>query len=266
MVQLMGILNVTPDSFSDGGKYLELSKAVQRGIDMYTEGATILDIGGESTRPGSFEVSEKEEVARVVPVIEALHSKVPIPISIDTKKALVAEKALEAGACFVNDVSGFQDPAMLELVIDRQCELCVMHMKGEPRTMQNHTEYEDGILNTLLAWFEQRINFLVKKGVLLRNMYIDPGIGFGKSAEDCLKIIKNIHLFKSFGAKVCVGLSRKSFISNILNKKNPDLLSTTISMNTIALVAEVDMIRVHDVKSHRDVIDLLQAYIQVPRV
>jgi dihydropteroate synthase len=256
---LMGILNVTPDSFSDGGEYYKKENALRHAFQMVKEGVDCIDVGGESTRPGAFSVSEEDEMKRVIPVVKELSSQTNCSISIDTTKAHVALKALEYGAEFVNDVTGFSDPLMCEIVAEKKCKICVMHMLGTPRTMQDNPYYKKGVVVDVIDWFEKRLEHLLKKGVSLDRIYIDPGIGFGKSSEDNLILIKNLHLFRKLGTKIMIGLSRKSFIRKTLKKKECDLLSTTVAMNTLALVAQVDMIRVHDVQAHRDVIDLVTA-------
>ncbi|NGX42948.1 MAG: Dihydropteroate synthase [Chlamydiae bacterium] len=264
--QIMGILNVTPDSFYDRSRCFETDKAIEHGIRMFQEGADLIDIGGESTRPGAPPVSEEEEMARVIPVIKALKKQIPIPISIDTQKPRIAETAIQEGASILNDVSGFHDPKMIEVAAKRSVKICVMHMKGSPRTMQEDPHYEEGILNHLLLWMEERAKTLIEAGVQEKNIIFDPGIGFGKTVEHNLEILHNLQKFKAMGFPILLGLSRKSFMGKIVNKPSQDLLPTTIAMNTVALMANVDIIRIHDVAEHRHVVDVLERYFDVNKV
>ncbi|EFB41157.1 MULTISPECIES: dihydropteroate synthase [Parachlamydia] len=259
--KLMGILNVTPDSFFDGGRYKDTEKAIARGLQMEHDGADILDIGGESTRPGSLSVSEEEELARVVPVIQALRLQTKCVLSIDTMKPLIAAAAIEAGASLINDVGGFGIPLMREIAASFDVDVCVMHMQGEPRTMQQNPVYKEGVVPHLMHWFEYRVNELKKNGVKEERIILDPGIGFGKTVDDNLQIIQNLSLFKSMGFRVLLGASRKSFLSKIVNKSSADVLSETIAVNVIGLQQGVDIIRVHDVKEHRGVIDLMERFV-----
>ncbi|HRD56375.1 MAG TPA: dihydropteroate synthase [Parachlamydiaceae bacterium] len=256
--QLMGILNVTPDSFYES--FTDINEAVLRGIQIYEEGADILDVGGESTRPGAEEVSEAEELKRVIPVILKLKEKIKIPISIDTMKPKVALEAIKAGASYINDVSGFSNPLMAELAASSGQKMIVMHMQGTPKTMQNKPKYQNGILDELLNFFEERIKFLIGKGVKKEQIILDPGIGFGKSIADNLKIIHNLAVIKAVGFPLLLGISRKSFMGKILEKPKELLLPATISLNSIALLSGIDIVRVHDIKEHRMAIDLVDFY------
>lgn len=255
--QLMGILNVTPDSSYDQGRYFDEDKAIQHGIQMWKEGADWIDIGGESTRPGACPVSEQEELQRVLPVIKALKQEVSISLSIDTFKAKVAEAAIEAGASLINDVSGFRDSAMRQVAAQSQLPLCVMHMHENPTTMQINPFYPNGILPFLIDWFKARIDLLLASGIQEKNIILDPGIGFGKTIADNVEIVHNLHQIKALGFPVLIGLSRKSFLGKILHKSYPDLLPASLAMNTLALLAQIEMIRVHDVSEHRDIINLM---------
>ena len=257
MTQLMGILNVTPDSFFDGGRYVE--NAIERALEIEREGADIIDIGGESSRPGASPVSEDEELQRVIPIIEHLQDKISIPISIDTRKAGVASAAVEAGATLINDITGFSDPAMCEVAASTGANICVMHMQGTPQIMQKNPHYPEGVVPHVLNWFEKRLESLFKTGIHEKKIILDPGIGFGKTISHNLEIIHNLQKFKTLGFPILLGVSRKSFMSKIVNKPAKKLLPTTVAMNTIAILSEVDIIRVHDVKEHRDVIDVLHS-------
>lgn len=253
----MGILNVTPDSCFDQGRWFDHSHAIQRGIQICREGADWIDIGGESTMPGASPVTEEEELRRIIPVIKALKNEIHIPLSIDTMKAAVAAAALEAGATLINDVSGFRDPAMRRVAAASQAPICVMHMLENPRTMQLNPQYPDGVIPFLLDWFKERIDLLLNSGVKERNIILDPGIGFGKTVAHNVEIVHNLHQIKALGFPVLIGLSRKSFLGKIINKTYPDLLPISLAVNTLAILAKVDFIRVHDISEHRDVVDLM---------
>lgn len=253
----MGILNVTPDSFFDQGKYFQPEKTVQHALEMIAEGADILDIGGESTRPNASPVSEAEELQRIIPIIKFLRLQTSIPLSIDTMKPKVAFEALTAGANWLNDVAGLRDPEMVEVAQSFDVPVCIMHMQGTPQTMQQHTEYEEDIISYLCRWFDNKVNELIKKGLKERNIILDPGIGFGKTVDDNLKIVHNLPKFKDLGYPILLGVSRKSFMSKILNRPTDQLLGPTLALNTLAIRAKTDIIRVHDVKEHRMIIDLL---------
>lgn len=258
--KIMGVLNVTPDSFFDQGKYYDQEKAYKRALEMIAEGADILDIGGESTRPGSEPVTEQEELKRVVPIITKIRAHSSVPISIDTTKPKVAQKAIECGATLLNDVSGFRNPEMVEIALSCEADLCIMHMLGTPKTMQQNPVYEKGIIPELLHWFEERTDFLIKKGIQPKRLILDPGIGFGKTVDDNLLIISNLKSFKTLGFRVLLGVSRKSFMSKITGLPPEKLLSATIGMNTIGMLAGVDIIRVHDINEHRILTHIIHRY------
>lgn len=259
---LMGILNTTPDSFYDKGKHYGIEKSLQHGIRLYKEGADIIDVGGESTRPGSLPISEEEELKRTLSIIEELRKSIPVPISIDTAKAKVAEEAVKAGASWINDVSGFQKIQMRELASSLQTNICVMHMQGNPKTMQKKPHYPEGVASHVMQWFEKRIEELIKAGVREEKITLDPGIGFGKTLADNIQILHTIGRFKSLGFPILLGVSRKSFMGKILGKTAGELLPATLVVNALALKEGVDIIRVHDVQEHRDVIDLLPQIVE----
>lgn len=252
----MGIINATPDSFYAASRIENLEKAVEMGRKMVMQGADILDIGGESTRPGADPVPEEEELERVIPLISCL-KHLNIPLSIDTIKPKVAARAIENGVTLINDVSGFSSSEMCEVAASTRAHLCIVHMQGTPQNMQHSPEYSEGVVHALLKWFEKKLNSLKNVGIDEKNIIIDPGIGFGKTVQHNIEIIQNLHKFKCFGLPVLLGVSRKSFMTKILNKPASELLSTTLAVNTMAILAEVDIIRVHDVQEHRDIIDLL---------
>lgn len=251
---LMGILNCTPDSFFDGGRYFDRQKAINRGKEMVSEGADIIDVGGESTRPGAEEVSAEEEIRRVIPVIKDLKGNV---VSIDTCKPSVAEAALEAGAGFINDVTGFTHLKMRKLAAAARVPICVMHMQGTPRNMQKNPHYPRGVVAEISTFFERQIELLLKEGVAEDKIYLDPGIGFGKTVEHNLEILSHLSCFRRLGYPLLIGLSRKSFLSKILNKPTTELLSTSLSLNTMCILERVAVIRVHDVAAHKEMLTVM---------
>lgn len=245
---VMGILNVTPDSFSDGGKFLEYSAALSQAKKMVEEGVDIIDIGGESSRPGAEPVSLKEELARVIPVIESLAPEIERPISIDTYKAEVARQALDAGADMVNDISGLRmDEKMAQLVAERNVPVVIMHIQGTPRNMQDNPQYED-VVGEIIAFFRERIEVALEAGVKKERIIIDPGIGFGKTVEHNLQIMHSLSQFKSLGRPILLGTSRKSFIGAVLDLSVEERLEGTAATLAYGISQGADIIRVHDVK------------------
>lgn len=264
---IMGILNVTPDSFSDGGHFFTLNDAAAQGAKLIADGAHILDIGGESTRPFSDAVSVEEEIRRVVPVIEKLVSQTSIPISIDTTKAAVARRALEAGACIINDVSSLRhDPDMANLAADYGVPIILMHMLGTPKTMQVDPNYDD-LIGEIKSFLEKSIDYAVAKGISRSKIIIDPGIGFGKTKTHNLLLIKHLRELKTLGVPVMIGPSRKAFIRNILKDDSlediqPDL--PVVEIGTQAAVAAsiingADMVRVHNVANTCETVKIVDA-------
>ncbi len=244
----MGILNVTPDSFFDGGRYFNLQKAVDHAFRLIDEGADILDIGGESTRPGAEPVSIDEELRRVIPVIEALTKRISIPISIDTYKARVAEEAIQAGATIVNDISGLRfDPEMPSVVSKYRVPVVIMHIKGTPKDMQKNPHYE-ALIPEIIEYLRKSIVIAKQAGVDENMIIIDPGIGFGKLPEHNLQIIKNLREFSNLGKPILIGVSRKSFIGKILNDAPPDeRLEGTAAAVAASVLNGANIVRVHDV-------------------
>ncbi len=244
---VMGVLNVTPDSFSDGGKFMEVDAAIAHAKRIVEEGADFIDVGGQSSRPGASEVSVDEEMTRVMPVIRELKKTVEVPISIDTYRSEVADEALAAGAVIVNDISGFKlDPNMLKVIAKHKASAIAMHMKGAPKNMQDNPQY-DNVVKDVVAYFEDvlwRVN--VEN---ITQLILDPGIGFGKNVEHNLSLIKNIVELKILDCPVMVGVSRKSLIEKLVGGKIDDRLEGTIALNTIAILNGVQIIRVHDVKA-----------------
>ncbi|MEA3314122.1 MAG: dihydropteroate synthase [Caldisericota bacterium] len=255
---IMGILNITPDSFSDGGLYNSIEKALKHVQTMIQEGADIIDIGGESTRPGAEKITEEEEKKRTIPIIKEIRKNFPdIPISIDTYKASIAEEALKNGADIINDISGLQfDEKMQNIAREFDAPVIIMHIKGTPKNMQQNPQYED-IMKELLEYFDERINALTDFGI--KKIIIDPGIGFGKRLEDNLKIIKNIEEFSIFNLPILLGVSRKSFIGNVLNKTVENRLYGSAAANAYVLLKGANIIRVHDITPHKDLIKMLKA-------
>jgi dihydropteroate synthase len=243
---LMGVINVTPDSFSDGGLYLDAGAAVAHGLSLASEGASILDIGGESTRPGAAPVAAAEELRRVVPVIEGL-TESGAALSIDTSKAVVAGAAIEAGASLVNDVTAFRsDPGMAALVAAAGVDCCLMHMLGDPRTMQDDPRYED-VVSEVKAFLEERMAFAVASGVAEERILLDPGIGFGKTIDHNLELLRRLDELVAIGRPIVIGTSRKSFLGRITGRPAADRLAGTIATNVLAYLRGARVFRVHDV-------------------
>lgn len=260
MYQLMAILNVTPDSFYDGGKYFDSDQAIQYAYKLKEDGADILDIGGASSRPFSKPVSVEEELQRTLPVIKAISKDISIPISIDTTEPEVAEKAIDAGATIINDINGLENPQMRKLAIETGVQVCIMHKQGTPETMQLNPYYPQGIIAEIYRFFESRIAQCLDEGMLLNQIILDPGIGFGKTVDHNVSIIQNLSTFQSLKFPLLIGLSRKSFLSKILDELPANLLAPTITANTLALVNGASIIRVHDVAAHRQVMDTLDYF------
>ena len=248
---IMGVLNVTPDSFSDGGEFFATDAAIAGGIKMALEGADIIDVGGESTRPGSEPVSVKEELQRVVPVIKKLCAEINISISIDTSKPEVASVALDAGASIINDVTaGRGDEKMLPLAAERTAAIVLMHMKGEPRTMQKNPHYED-VVTEVADFFRQQYGRALECGVDPMTIAFDPGIGFGKTLEHNLTLLKNLERLRVHDRPLVVGVSRKSFLGKLMNSSEMSTRAApTIALTGILRARGADILRVHDVKEN----------------
>ncbi|UCF00449.1 MAG: dihydropteroate synthase [Planctomycetota bacterium] len=255
----MGVLNVTPDSFSDGGEFLNKDKAIEHGLRMVADGAAIIDIGGESTRPGAEPVSADEQIKRVVPVIEALVEKINVPISIDTKNNKVAKAALDAGAAMMNDITALSDDSMAELAAKYQVPVVLMHMQGIPATMQVEPKYEN-VVSEVLQFLLKRAKKAEDFGILRERIFIDPGIGFGKTLEHNLLLLKNLDKFVNTQYRVMVGTSRKSFIAAITGKEEPsERIFGTAATVAFCAVREVSIVRVHDVAEMIQVIKVVSA-------
>ena len=256
---VMGVLNVTPDSFSDGGRYIGVEAALNRAREMAEEGADIIDVGGESTRPGADPVPVEEELRRVIPVIKAIKGELDVPLSIDTYKAEVARAALEAGATMVNDVSGLRfSPNMARVVAEHDAYAVVMHMKGTPRDMQKNPYYED-VVGEVKAFFQERLEHLEAQGVNLDKVILDPGIGFGKRLEDNLILIREIPSLLELGRPLLLGPSRKTFIGQVLDLPVGERLEGTLAVVAVAVFLGVAIVRVHDVLAARRAVDMAWA-------
>jgi dihydropteroate synthase len=257
----MGILNVTPDSFSDGGWFFDPERAVSRGMDMVGDGADIIDVGGESTRPGSDPVSIEDERERVVPVIKRLVAEVEVPISIDTRKHEVAEAALEVGATIVNDVTAGSDPEMFRLVRDAGAGMVLMHMKGEPKTMQKNPHYDD-VVREVHDYLDARLHAAVDAGVASECLCVDPGLGFGKTTPHSLRLMKETASLLDLGRPVLVGPSRKSFIGDALGTEVDERLEGTAGAVAYMVAHGAHIVRVHDVKEMARVVRVVDAILR----
>ncbi len=256
---VMGILNVTPDSFSDGGFWDDPQKALEHARDLVSQGAEILDIGGESTRPGSRAVDAGEEIERVIPIIEKIAGEIDIPISIDTQKAEVAHRAVDAGAKIINDVSAMDgDPDMLATVKKTGAGIILMHMRGRPENMQDNTAY-DNIMDNVYNYLDEKVALCLQEGISPESIIVDPGIGFGKALDGNLSLIRRIAEFKSIGVPVLLGHSRKSFLGTLLETEVDNREEGTDAVTAWATLEGVDMVRVHDASRARHVRTVLQA-------
>jgi dihydropteroate synthase len=258
---MMGIVNVTPDSFSDGGRFLVEDAAVEQALRLAEEGADILDIGGESTRPASDPVDEAEELRRVIPVIKRLAAQLPIPISVDTNKAEVARQALQAGARIVNDVAGLRDAEMVDVCRQSRCGIVCMHMQGTPQTMQVDPQYKD-VVAEIREFFAERLQTLAGAGIDPQRIALDPGVGFGKTAQHNMQILSSICDFQELGRPVLIGHSRKRFLQKVIGRTVDERLFGTIGVSVALAHQQVDIIRVHDVAANRDAITAFLATAQ----
>ncbi|MGB9858573.1 MAG: dihydropteroate synthase [Moorellaceae bacterium] len=259
---IMGILNVTPDSFSDGGLYFEVERAVRRAWEMVAAGADIIDIGGESTRPGADPLPLEEELRRVIPVVDRLVREVRVPLSVDTYKAEVARQALEHGATMINDISGLRaDPEMVRVVARFGCPVVVMHIKGTPKNMQDNPTYED-VIAEVKEYLRQGVDLAAAAGLEREKVIVDPGIGFGKTLEHNLKILQCLDEFKTLGQPLLVGTSRKSFIGKLLGLPVNERLWGTAATVALSIVKGADIVRVHDVREMKQVAEVTDAVVR----
>ncbi len=256
---LMGILNITPDSFYDGSKYLEPEKAIEQGLKLVAEGADILDIGAESTRPGANPVPSEEQLKRLLPVLKPLRKKVKVPISVDTTSAQVAEIVLNEGVNIINDISGFNfDKKMAETCARLKCYAILMHIKGKPRTMQRNPVYQD-LMQEVISYLKNSVDRAVKAGMKREQLFIDPGIGFGKKLEHNLELLRRLGELRALGLPVVVGPSRKSFIGMILNLPVEERLEGTIAASVFAVLNGADIVRVHDIEPVKRALRIIDA-------
>ena len=259
---MMGVVNVTPDSFSDGGRYFDAEAAVAHAIQLVEEGADLLDIGAESTRPGADPVDEAEEFRRAIPVVTAVARAVTVPISIDTSKASVAQAALDAGAVLVNDVTALRgDPAMAEVIARTGAWIVLMHMQGTPRTMQQAPQYED-VIGEVVAFFEERVRFATTHGIGQRQIVLDPGIGFGKLLVHNLTLLARLQHFACFGCPLLVGVSRKAFLGQLVDRPVQERQWATAAAVAMAVERGAAILRVHDVPAMKDVMQVTVAISQ----
>ena len=255
---IMGILNVTPDSFSDGGIFLARDAAVAHALAMVEEGADVIDVGGESTRPGAQAVSVQEELDRVIPVIEAIARAVSLPISIDTSKPEVMRAAVAAGAGLINDVRALREPGALQTAAELEVPVCLMHMQGEPRNMQHHPVYTD-VLGEVRDFLQQRIEACVAAGIPRRRLVVDPGFGFGKTVEHNLELLRRLGELRALGVPILAGLSRKSMIGALFGLPVAQRLHASVALALVAVQNGAAMLRVHDVRATREAIRMLEA-------
>jgi dihydropteroate synthase len=256
---IMGIVNVTPDSFSDGGQFFDAASAVKQALQLVADGADILDIGGESTRPYADPVTADEELRRVLPVIEKLAAEVQIPLSIDTSKAAVARAAIEAGAEIVNDITGLtRDPRMIELATETGVGVCAMHMQGTPQTMQDNPMYDD-VVREVHGYLRERHDALMSAGISRERICLDPGIGFGKTHEHNITLMRHCYEFHDLGCPLLVGHSRKGFLGKLIGDKETDRANATVGAALALAVQGVQIVRVHDVRPVREALAAFEA-------
>ncbi len=258
---IMGVLNVTPDSFSDGGRYLDPGAAVDHAVEMVAQGADLIDIGAESTRPGAEPVDQEEERRRLIPVVRAVCRAVSVPVSVDTTKAAVARQALDAGAALVNDISALRyDSGMKPLIAETGAGLVLMHMQGTPKTMQQAPSYRD-VIEEVRQFFVERIGTALEAGIAAEQILLDPGIGFGKNLEHNLRLLARLDAFVALGYPVLVGVSRKAFIGQVLARPVDERLMGTAAAVAVAILRGARVIRVHDVAPLRDVAKMVEAIV-----
>lgn len=256
--RIMGVLNITPDSFSDGGDFFTLEKAVARAGQMVEEGAAIIDLGGESTRPGAAPVSVEEELQRVIPVIEALHAAVPVPVSIDTRKPAVMQAAVAAGAGLINDVNALQEAGAVEMAASLEVPVCLMHMQGNPETMQDTPSYNN-VVDEVAGYLQVRASACMQQGVAKERILLDPGFGFGKTVTHNLLLLQQLERLVETGFPVLVGLSRKSLIGKVLDLPVDKRLYPGLALAALAVWKGAALVRCHDVRATREAIEMCQA-------
>ncbi|AVJ55539.1 dihydropteroate synthase [Idiomarina sp. OT37-5b] len=260
-LRVMGILNVTPDSFSDGGRHHTVAKAVDHAARLLDEGADILDVGGESTRPGAEAVATEEELARVIPVVEAIKQRFDAFVSVDTTKTAVMRESIAVGADMINDVCALQQPGALQAVADSEVELCLMHMQGEPRTMQHEPRYDDVVCD-VKAFLQRRIAACEEAGIARQRLWLDPGFGFGKSMRHNYQMLQRLQAFHELQLPLLIGMSRKSMIGHVTGRAVDERLAGSIAAATIAALKGARIIRVHDVKETVDAMKVVAATLE----
>jgi len=258
---VMGVLNVTPDSFSDGGRFVDLDTARRHAESLYRDGASIIDVGGESTRPGADEVSESEELDRVVPIIAALQNSVDLPISVDTSKAGVMRAAVEVGASLINDVMAFRAPGALQAAIDLAVPVCLMHMQGRPRSMQDAPTYDD-VTTDVARFLHDRVEECIKAGLGRELITIDPGFGFGKTHAHNVELLANLRQLQKLGLPVLVGLSRKSTLGELTGRDVDNRLAASLSAAVIAVMNGAQIVRAHEVRETVDALRVASAVME----
>jgi dihydropteroate synthase len=260
--QVMGVLNVTPDSFSDGGLFISVPEALQQARQMSAEGAAIIDVGGESTRPGASAVSSQEELDRIIPVIEAIHQELDVVVSVDTSKPEVMKAAVTAGAGMINDVRALREAGALQAAAEADVPVCLMHMKGEPRTMQGNPHYDD-IVNEIKDFLRERIESCENNGIPGDRLLIDPGFGFGKTIEHNLTLVKRLEEFADLGKPILMGVSRKSTIGAITGRPVDQRVYASVALAALCCLAGAKLIRAHDVAATVDAINMTYAVMNV---
>jgi len=261
---VMGVRNVTPDSFSDGGRYADVTAAFDQAMRMIAQGASVIDIGGESTRPGAMSVSVQQEIDRVVPVLERIAAASDILLSVDSSKAQVMSAALDAGAGMLNDVRSFSEPGALEVAVKAQVPICIMHMQGEPATMQSNPSY-DHVVDEVMDFLSQRLAACVEAGVPRDKIMIDPGFGFGKTLQHNLQLFAHLDDFLALQAPILIGISRKSLFKDLLGRPIDQRLAGALAMTSSAVAQGVAVIRTHDVAETKDAVDVAYALAQRKR-
>ncbi|MCH9633536.1 MAG: Dihydropteroate synthase [Chlamydiae bacterium] len=255
----MGIINITNNSYFTKSQFISLSSAIEQALLLEKEGADYLDIGGCSTKPNSIPISTDEEIKRVIPVLKALKKELKIPISIDTYRYEVARQAVDEGVDFINDITGFEDPKMRQLAKKSELPICVMHKQGDSKTMQIHPTYAKGAIHEIREWFEKRIKLLLDEGIKKEHIYIDPGIGFGKTLEHNLEILQDLDKLRDLGLPLLLGTSRKTFIQKLTKQPAEKALYGTLGVNSMLIQKDVDILRVHDVAAHKELLAVLNA-------
>ncbi len=259
MIQVMGILNVTPDSFSDGGHFSGRDQALRQALQMVTDGASYIDVGGESTRPGATPVSEQEELDRVLPVLEWIAQESPVALSVDTSKAAVMREAIKLGVTMINDVRALREPGALAAVAEhQQLQLCLMHMAGEPGTMQQQPQYQR-VVTEVQQFLAERIQACVQAGIARQRIFVDPGFGFGKSLGHNYQLLQQLEKLQQLGVPLLVGVSRKSMLGSVVNRPLNERLAASLAAATIAALKGAQIIRVHDVRETVDAMRIVNA-------